>query len=106
MSRITDKVGMAKLCIQGLFAWWLHVELITARLFAIVSAFMLSSGASRSHLNDPIEKHILPEHKEHEKSKHGTCLVAFLMPTAKGRLVRNVKKGVSFFTGPRAKRHE
>ena len=28
------------------------------------------------------------------------------MPTSKGELVRNVKKRVSFVTGPRAKRHE
>lgn len=53
LGRIAAETGVAKLCLEGLPARWLHVGLITAGQFAIVDAVMMGVGASRFHFHDP-----------------------------------------------------
>merc|ERR1711976_940059 len=53
LGRIAAETGIAKLCLEGLPARWLHVGLITAGQFAIVDAVMMGVGASRFHFHDP-----------------------------------------------------
>ena len=45
-SRIAGKIRMAKLCTQGRFIQWLHVELNTADQFAFVKVFKWSIAFS------------------------------------------------------------
>merc|ERR1719487_2657858 len=51
LGRIAAETGIAKLCLEGLPARWVHVGLITAGQFAIVDAVMMGVGASRFHFH-------------------------------------------------------
>merc|ERR1712070_168017 len=53
LGRIAAETGVAKLCLEGLPARWVHVGLITAGQFAIVDAVMMGVGASRFHFHNP-----------------------------------------------------
>jgi len=53
LMRLAKETGFKKLCLEGLFARWIHVGLITAGQFAIVDACMMAVGASRFHFHDP-----------------------------------------------------
>merc|ERR1739845_281255 len=53
LMRLAKETGFKKLCLEGLFARWIHVGLITAGQFAIVDACMMAVGAQRFHFHDP-----------------------------------------------------
>merc|ERR1712107_745336 len=53
LMRLAKETGFKKLCLEGLFALWIHVGLITAGQFAIVDACMMAVGAQRFHFHDP-----------------------------------------------------
>merc|ERR1711865_892403 len=53
LGRIVAETGVAKLCLEGLPARWVHVGLITAGQFAVVDMCMAAVGARRFHFHDP-----------------------------------------------------